>query len=66
MRTSTLTDLAKRFWTWTYMSGCFAIILAHVFLVGCVDVGSTSGGASSDADATGGLSTQTQEQQPAE
>ena len=42
------------------------MILAHVFLVGCVDVGSTSGGASSDADATGGLSTQTQEQQPAE
>jgi len=59
-----LTDLAKRFWTWTYMSGCIAIILAHMFLVGCVEVGSTSGGA--DSDATGGSSTQTQEQTPAE
>ena len=61
-----MTDLAKKFWTWTYMTGAVAIILAHVFLVGCVEVGSTSGGATSDADATGGSSTQTQEQTPAE
>jgi hypothetical protein len=37
-----LTDLAKKFWTWTYMSGAVAIILAHVFLVGCVEVGGSS------------------------
>jgi hypothetical protein len=61
-----LTDLAKRIWTWTYMTGAVATLLALIFLVGCVDVGSTSGGATSDADATGGSSTQTQEQTPAE
>ena len=59
-----MTELGKKFWTWTYMTGAVAIILAHIFLVGCVDVGSTSGGATSDA--TGGSSTQTQEQAPAE
>ena len=61
-----MTELAKKFWTITYMTGAVAIVLAHVFLVGCVEVGSTSGGASSDADATGGSSKQTQEQAPAE
>ncbi len=44
MRTSTLTDLAKKFWTWTYMTGAVAIILTHVFLVGCVEVGGSSTG----------------------
>jgi hypothetical protein len=48
------------------MTGAVATLLALIFLVGCVDVGSTSGGATSDADATGGSSTQTQEQTPAE
>jgi len=61
-----LTEQGKRLWTWFYMTGAILVILGHVFLVGCVEVGSTSGGASSDADATGGSSTQTQEQTPAE
>jgi len=61
-----MTEQGKKFWTWTYISAALVVILAHMFLVGCVDVGSTSGGATSDADATGGSSTQTQEQTPAE
>ena len=61
-----MTKLAKKFWTFTYLSGCLAVIAAHVFLVGCVEVG--GGGSTSaavDADTTSG-SDQTQEQVPAE
>ena len=39
-----MTKLAKKFWTWTYMSGCLAIIAAHMYLVGCVEVGGSSTG----------------------
>jgi len=39
-----MTKFAKKFWTWTYMSGCLAIIAAHMFLVGCVEVGGSSTG----------------------
>ena len=39
-----MTKFAKKFWTFTYLSGCLAIIAAHVFLVGCVEVGGSSTG----------------------
>ena len=60
-----MTEQAKKFWTWCYMTGAVIVVLAHVFLVGCVEVGggSSSGTASNDADTT---STSDQEQQPAE
>jgi len=62
-----MTELGKRFWTWTYMTGCMVIIVAHVFLAGCVEVGggSSSGTASNDADPTS-TSDQPQPQTPAE
>lgn len=60
-----MTELGKKFWTWTYMTGAVVIILANMFLVGCVEVGggSSSGTATNDADTT---SASDQEQQPAE
>tara|TARA_R100001082_G_C4355792_1_gene156810 strand:- start:1459 stop:1626 length:168 start_codon:yes stop_codon:yes gene_type:complete len=53
-------DLLKKGWLVLPL----AVIAAVVFLSGCIEAGSTSGGATSDA--TGGSSTQTQEQAPAE
>lgn len=55
-----MTNLLRKYWLVIPL----AIIAAMMMLSGCVDVGSTSGGATSDA--TGGSSTQTQEQAPAE
>tara|TARA_B100000029_G_scaffold230060_2_gene227537 strand:- start:1517 stop:1684 length:168 start_codon:yes stop_codon:yes gene_type:complete len=53
-------DLIKKGWLILPL----AVIAGLVFLSGCIEAGSTSGGATSDA--TGGSSTQTQEQAPAE
>tara|TARA_Y100001963_G_scaffold39464_1_gene55228 strand:- start:3826 stop:3990 length:165 start_codon:yes stop_codon:yes gene_type:complete len=54
-----MTNLLRKYWLVIPLA-----IIAAMMLSGCVDVGSTSGGATSDA--TGGSSTQTQEQTPAE
>ena len=47
-----MTKFAKKFWTFTYLSGCLAVIAAHVFLVGCVEVG--GGSSSSGAEVCSG------------
>ena len=47
-----MTKLAKKVWTVTYLSGCLTIIAAHVFLVGCVEVG--GGSSSSGAEVCSG------------
>ena len=62
-----MTELGKKFWTWCYMTGAVVIIVAHVFLVGCVEVGGgsssgTGGTSSNDADTTS-TSDQTQTQE---
>ena len=44
--------LAKKLWTVAYLSGCLAVIAAHVFLVGCVEVG--GGSSSSGAEVCSG------------
>jgi hypothetical protein len=57
-----MTEQGKKFWTWCYMTAAVIVILAHVFLAGCVDVGSSSGGVEADTASTS-ASDQTQAQE---